>query len=77
MPNQDEPSKGEHMKTTSKLLLILLFLMLTETPGFASETSSTILIKGVHIFDGISNKRLMNANLLIEGNLVKKYQKKT
>jgi imidazolonepropionase-like amidohydrolase len=65
------------MKIYSKLILMLLFLMLTQTSGFASDSSSRILITDVHIFDGISNKRLMHANLLIEGNLIKKISKDT
>ncbi len=66
---------GDNMKTYLKIILIFLFLTLIQPTGFARETSSTILITNVHIFDGISNKRLMNANLLIEGNLIKKISK--
>jgi imidazolonepropionase-like amidohydrolase len=60
------------MKIYSKLLIVILSLVLIEPSGLARDNTSKTLITGVHIFDGISKKRLMNANLLIEGNLVKK-----
>jgi hypothetical protein len=55
-------------RVAGKIFLIILSLMLTMTSGFASENLSKILITNVHIFDGINNERLMNANLLVEGN---------
>jgi len=58
-------------RVAGKIFLIILSLMLTMTSGFASENLSKILITNVHIFDGINNERLMNANLLVEGNLIK------
>jgi len=46
--------------------------MLTGAPALANEAHSKILITNVHIFDGISKQRLMNANLLVEGKIIKK-----
>jgi imidazolonepropionase-like amidohydrolase len=63
------------MKTYSKLCLIFLSLMLIGAPALANETPSKILITNVHIFDGISEKLLMNANLLVEGKIIKKISK--
>ncbi len=63
------------MKTYSKLCLILLSLMLTGASALANETPSKILVTNVHIFDGISEQRLMNANLLVEGKIIKKISK--
>ncbi len=63
------------MKIYSKLCLIFLSLMLTGAPALANEIPSKILITNVHIFDGISGQRLMNANLLIEGKIIKKISK--
>jgi len=63
------------MRIYSKLCLIFLSLILIGAPALANETPSKILITNVHIFDGISEQRLMNANLLVEGKIIKKISK--
>ena len=63
------------MRIYSKLCLIFLSLILIGAPALANETPSKILITNVHIFDGISDQRLMNANLLVEGKIIKKISK--
>lgn len=53
-------------------LLVILFSIaanLISIPAVGSEP--TTLIKNVHIFDGNSEDRLMNANVLIEGTLIR------
>lgn len=40
-------------------------------PAFAQDAPPQTLITNVHVFDGVSEQRLENANVLIEGNLVK------
>lgn len=44
-------------------------------PGFAADKKAMpeakTLFTNVHVFDGKSEKRVMNANVLIEGNLIK------
>lgn len=42
-------------------------------PGLAQQAppNSRILFTNVHVFDGVNEKRLENANVLIEGNLIK------
>ena len=63
------------MRIYSKLCLIFLSLILIGAPALANETPSKILITNVHNFDGISEQRLMNANLLVEGKIIKKISK--
>ena len=37
-----------------------------------AETPSQTLFVNVHVFDGVSEERLENASVLVEGNLIKK-----
>ncbi len=41
-------------------------------PAAAKDASGPILFTNVHVFDGVNEKRIENANVLIEGNLIKK-----
>lgn len=50
---------------------LVLFLLFANTLATATEPQQQILINNVHIFDGVNEERLENANILIEGNLIK------
>jgi len=58
---------------------MLLGLFLT-VPAFAADKAATpkpkTLFTNVYVFDGKSEKRIMNANVLIEGNLIKQISTK-
>ena len=41
------------------------------TPGASEKKNFRVLFTNVYVFDGINEKRLENADVLIEGNLVK------
>jgi len=47
-------------------------VLLLTASAFAGETNRQVLFTNVHIFNGESEERTMNANLLVEGNLIKK-----
>ncbi|UTV30542.1 metal-dependent hydrolase family protein [Photobacterium atrarenae] len=51
--------------------LLLLSLALSLSSAFAGDKPLKILITNVHIFDGVSEERLMNSNVLIEDHLIK------
>jgi imidazolonepropionase-like amidohydrolase len=51
--------------------VLALFLIFATTLAAATEQPQQILINNVHIFDGVNEARLENANILIEGNLIK------
>jgi imidazolonepropionase-like amidohydrolase len=42
----------------------------------AQDTAAQTLLTNVHVFDGKAEKRIMNANVLIEGNLIKQVSPK-
>ncbi len=63
------------MKIYSKLVLLTLSLVFTEFSSVASEPKSKILFTDIHVFDGVNDERLMNVDVLIEGNLIKKISK--
>ncbi len=55
-------------------IITLVFLasqLLLISPAFANEPAKKILITNVHVFNGIDKERQMNANVLIEGTLIK------
>jgi len=52
--------------------LIAAFLFLTASLGFAADSPQQIILNNVHVFDGVNEQRLMNVNVLIEGNLIKR-----
>jgi imidazolonepropionase-like amidohydrolase len=64
------------MKTFILITVNFLLLMGVFSPTFASEIQSSILLKNVHVFDGIKEKRMMNANVLIENNIIKEITQK-
>ena len=43
------------------------------TPAFAQQSApkSQTLFTNVNVFDGVNEKRIMNANVLVDGNLIK------
>ena len=53
--------------------LAALFMLAQAPEARAQEapTPSRILFTNVHVFDGVNEQRIMNANVLVEGNLVK------
>ena len=58
---------------------MVLALLMTATAFAAdakSEPKSKILFTNVHVFDGKNEKRIMNANVLVEGNLIKQVSTK-
>jgi imidazolonepropionase-like amidohydrolase len=61
------------MKVNRHLLLTpLVALALLAIAGFGfAEESSRILFKNVHVFDGVDEDRIENANVLIEGTLIR------
>ncbi len=53
------------------LLQRLVFVALFVTaPSMAQQQGSTFLFTNVHVFDGVNAKRLDNASVLVEGNLI-------
>ncbi|MEP2532030.1 MAG: amidohydrolase family protein, partial [Shimia sp.] len=41
------------------------------TASFAQDEAEQTLFTNVHVFDGVSEQRVENANVLVEGNLIK------
>ena len=60
------------MKVLTIILTCVMSALLLTASAFAGETNRQVLFTNVHIFDGESEERTMNANLLVEGNLIKK-----
>jgi len=60
------------MEVHALFLAVLTSVALSTGPAFAGETNKQVLLSNVHIFNGESEERTMNANLLVEGNLIKK-----
>lgn len=52
-----------------RLVLVLLF---SSAPLFAQQEDFPILFTNVHVFDGINEERIENANVLVVGNLIAK-----
>jgi len=50
-----------------RLLLIALFVA---APALAQQEDFPILFTNVHVFDGVNEERIENANVLIVGNLI-------
>ena len=51
-------------------LLVITIAMSAASAAEASAKSRT-LFTNVHVFDGVNEKRIENANVLVEGNLIK------
>ncbi len=60
------------MKALTIILTCVMPVLLLTASAFAGETNRQVLFTNVHIFNGESEERTMNANLLVEGNLIKK-----
>ena len=56
-----------------RLYLLLFFISLASTPTMAQDADAKpkVLITNVNVFDGVNEKRIENASVLIEGNLIK------
>jgi imidazolonepropionase-like amidohydrolase len=57
-----------------RLFLLLFFIVMASSPTLAQDAKTTpqVLFTNVHVFDGVNEKRIENANILIEGNVIKK-----
>ncbi len=51
-------------------VLTLAIVGLAGTPSTAQEENSPILFTNVHVFDGVNEQRIENANVLVVGNLI-------
>jgi len=60
------------MKKLAYIIAVILFAF--AAPAFAQQPApkSTVLFTNVHVFDGVNEQRIMNANVLVEGNLIKR-----
>lgn len=58
--------------------MIGVFSLVSSISAIAAdaEVKSQILFKNVHVFDGVNEKRIENANVLVEGNLIKAVSRK-
>ncbi len=59
------------MKTLTSLTAIAGLVSLAASGALAQDALPQTLLTNVHIFDGISEERIENANVLVEGNLIK------
>jgi hypothetical protein len=61
------------MKRTSLIVFAIVTGLVLTAPAGATqaEKPSRVLFTNVHVFDGKAEKRIMNANVLVEGNLIK------
>ncbi len=55
----------------SQRSLLLAILLLLGHTNLAAVEHNTVLITDVHVFDGVNEERIENANVLIEENLIK------
>ncbi|TDG12433.1 amidohydrolase family protein [Seongchinamella unica] len=60
--------RNTHDKRRHGLIGIVLLCFV----GIATAQDSRVVLTNVHVFDGVSEKRIENANVLIEGNLIKR-----
>jgi len=49
---------------------LAVFLLLVSAIAHGQENNFPILFTNVHVFDGVSEKRIENANVLVQGNLI-------
>mgnify|MGYP000665198710 CR=1 FL=1 len=65
-------------QSRSKILppLAALALFACASAGLAQEHATRTVFSNVHVFDGEAEKRIMNANVLVEGNLIKQVSSK-
>ena len=50
---------------------LAVLALLTSTGSAMAQDATRILITNVHVFDGVDEKRIENATVLVEGNLIK------
>ena len=60
----------KNMRIIIAATVILMFQLSSLTPALSDEPGQKILLTNVHVFDGLDNDRLMNANVLVDGNLI-------
>jgi hypothetical protein len=60
------------MKVLTNVLAGVMSVLLLTASAFAEETNRQVFFTNVHIFNGESEARTMNANLLVEGSLIKR-----
>ncbi|NND29883.1 MAG: amidohydrolase family protein, partial [Myxococcales bacterium] len=62
------------------LLLSVVLGLISAAPVYAAEAETAAkartLFTNVHVFDGVNQKRIENANVLVEGNLIKQVSTK-
>ena len=60
-------------KRTTRFLVAIMTGLLLVSPAVAQQDEQPlrVLFTNVHVFDGKTEKRIMNANVLVEGNLIK------
>ncbi|MGA9444519.1 MAG: amidohydrolase family protein [Methyloceanibacter sp.] len=56
-----------------RIVLLLFVFIAVSAPIFAEDTDTKLktLFANVNVFDGVHDKLIMNANVLVEGNLIK------
>ncbi len=61
------------MKRTALIVFAIVTGLVLTAPAGATEAEPPprVLFTNVHVFDGKAEKRIMNANVLVEGNLIK------
>ena len=55
-----------------KLLTFATIALVISGPAFAQDDPKRILFTNVHVFDGVNEQRIENANVLVVGNLISK-----
>ena len=53
------------------LAVLTMLAMAVSTPISAADEKTRILFTNVHVFDGVNERRIENASVLVEGNLIK------
>ena len=59
------------MKLTTKVMAFFSVAALMAGSAFAQDALPQTLFTNVHVFDGVSEQRIENASVLVEGNLIK------
>ena len=54
-----------------KIAAVLIVSVCFTLPALAQNAADQTLFTNVHVFDGVKDKRIENAKVLIEGNLIK------
>lgn len=72
----DKPKNGgvprdRKMKSLAYIVCAAVVTFASPTIAQQSAPKPTTLFTNVHVFDGVNEKRIMNADVLVEGNLIK------